>query len=517
MNNTEINKYDRQLRLWASTGQYNLENSHICLINGTATGSEILKNMVLPGIGKFTLIDDVIVDDSCLLGNFFLSKSNLGQFRAESICKKLVELNNDVKGRALCQPIDKVIEKNPQSWWDQFNVVIVSDNIPNLSGLIDILWQRQVPLLLVNTLGYYGSVNLIANEVTVIETHDPLKLYDLRIDKPWAELQQYVDSIDLDTLDEVDHAHVPYIVIYIKAMNHWKDDHNGMPPTSYTDKKEFKTYIEDMANNKFKEENFTEALNTIHRALQSTKIPPSIHHLFQSSILTDLSSKTPIFWIYVQALKQFVEISGTLPLSGNLPDMVSDTAGYIKIQTLYREKAAKDLEIFSRQVKQILDSLGRPESDATEESMKSFCKNSQLLYVTVGSKETVSESLIRDLFASSDDNDNDSCNMLAIYFSIYTYNKYVEIHKKPPKIDNFDSFIDLFVSEFHIKQLLTPNILSTFREALIHNTRSYHNMNSLMGGIVSQEVLKLTTGQYTPLDNLFVFDGIRSMSSKWKI
>jgi amyloid beta precursor protein binding protein 1 len=315
----------------------------------------------------------------------------------------------------------------------------------------------------------------------------------------------------------VDHAHVPYIVIYIKAMNHWKDDHNGMPPTSYTDKKEFKTYIEDMANNKFKEENFTEALNTIHRALQSTKIPPSIHHLFQSSILTDLSSKTPIFWIYVQALKQFVEISGTLPLSGNLPDMVSDTAGYIKIQTLYREKAAKDLEIFSRQVKQILDSLGRPESDATEESMKSFCKNSQLLYVTVGSKETVSESLIRDLFASSDDNDNDSCNMLAIYFSIYTYNKYVEIHKKPPKIDNFDSFIDLFVSEFHIKQLLTPNILSTFREALIHNTRSYHNMNSLMGGIVSQEVLKLTTGQYTPLDNLFVFDGIRSMSSKWKI
>ena len=32
-----------------------------------------------------------------------------------------------------------------------------------------------------------------------------------------------------------------------------------------------------------------------------------------------------------------------------------------------------------------------------------------------------------------------------------------------------------------------------------------------MGGIVSQEVLKSTTAQYIPLDNLFVFDGIHSL------
>ena len=40
-----------------------------------------------------------------------------------------------------------------------------------------------------------------------------------------------------------------------------------------------------------------------------------------------------------------------------------------------------------------------------------------------------------------------------------------------------------------------------------------------MGGIVSQEVLKSTTAQYIPLDNLFVFDGIHSKSenSKFKI
>lgn len=43
-------KYDRQLRLWAANGQEALEKSRICLINGTATGAETLKNLVLPGL-----------------------------------------------------------------------------------------------------------------------------------------------------------------------------------------------------------------------------------------------------------------------------------------------------------------------------------------------------------------------------------------------------------------------------------------------------------------------------------
>lgn len=36
-------------RLWGDHGQETLENAHVCLINATATGTEILKNLVLPG------------------------------------------------------------------------------------------------------------------------------------------------------------------------------------------------------------------------------------------------------------------------------------------------------------------------------------------------------------------------------------------------------------------------------------------------------------------------------------
>lgn len=40
-------------RLWGDHGQEALENAHVCLINATATGTEILKNLVLPGKNVF--------------------------------------------------------------------------------------------------------------------------------------------------------------------------------------------------------------------------------------------------------------------------------------------------------------------------------------------------------------------------------------------------------------------------------------------------------------------------------
>lgn len=50
-------------RLWNDHGQSLLEAAHICLINANALGTEILKSLVLPGIGAFTIIDGNKVTD----------------------------------------------------------------------------------------------------------------------------------------------------------------------------------------------------------------------------------------------------------------------------------------------------------------------------------------------------------------------------------------------------------------------------------------------------------------------
>ena len=103
-------KYDRQLRLWAATGQQALEDSRVLLVNSdgpldsTSTGVtgvvgvEALKNLVLPGIGGFSIVDPAIVTESDLGVNFFLEQESLGKSRADETCRLLRELNPDVQG-----------------------------------------------------------------------------------------------------------------------------------------------------------------------------------------------------------------------------------------------------------------------------------------------------------------------------------------------------------------------------------------------------------------------------------
>jgi amyloid beta precursor protein binding protein 1 len=93
-------KYDRQLRLWAASGQAALEDSHVLLVNAGAgvVGVEILKNLVLPGIGAFTVLDEETVTDADLGVNFFLDQESRGKSRAQETCRCLRELNPDVEG-----------------------------------------------------------------------------------------------------------------------------------------------------------------------------------------------------------------------------------------------------------------------------------------------------------------------------------------------------------------------------------------------------------------------------------
>lgn len=96
-------KYDRQLRLWAASGQAALENAAVLLLNSGSgvVGVETLKNLILPGVGSFTIVDEINVSEFDLGVNFFLEESSLGRWRAEETRKFLQELNPEVKISAL--------------------------------------------------------------------------------------------------------------------------------------------------------------------------------------------------------------------------------------------------------------------------------------------------------------------------------------------------------------------------------------------------------------------------------
>ena len=67
-------RYDRQLRLWGDHGQLALERARVCVINATATATEVLKALVLPGVGHFTIVDGHKISGEDVGNNFFLDK-----------------------------------------------------------------------------------------------------------------------------------------------------------------------------------------------------------------------------------------------------------------------------------------------------------------------------------------------------------------------------------------------------------------------------------------------------------
>lgn len=73
------------------------------LLNAGAgvVGIETLKNLILPGIGTLTIVDEKIVSECDLGVNFFLAEESLGRSRAEESSKYLQELNPDVNVHAV--------------------------------------------------------------------------------------------------------------------------------------------------------------------------------------------------------------------------------------------------------------------------------------------------------------------------------------------------------------------------------------------------------------------------------
>ena len=120
-------KYDRQLRLWAASGQQALERTHIVLINNGAgvVGIETLKNLVLPGIESFTIFDQDVVKEEDLGVNFFLSEESLGRSRAGECCRYLKELNPEVKGHFESQVSRLLRRGSHRSFYSQNSLRVI--------------------------------------------------------------------------------------------------------------------------------------------------------------------------------------------------------------------------------------------------------------------------------------------------------------------------------------------------------------------------------------------------------
>ena len=262
-------RYDRGMRLWGADGQKALEDAHVCLCGATAAGTEALKNLVLPGIGRITVVDGGVVDEGDLGRNFFVSHEALGQPRAKVVAELLLEMNPaNVKAETIDANPEQLFADRPAFLRDENVHCVIACGLPDsaIQTISEQCTTHNVHLCVLETNGLIGLLTLQAGGVhTVIEGYPDAEVPDLRVVNPFPELKSYFDSVDVEALtDSHEHSHVPWVVFAHKATLRWQAQQKGVAfepqtaarsveceaisvvPTEYKQRKQIKEVLQGM-------------------------------------------------------------------------------------------------------------------------------------------------------------------------------------------------------------------------------------------------------------------------------
>ncbi|EKD21694.1 ThiF family protein [Drepanopeziza brunnea f. sp. 'multigermtubi' MB_m1] len=519
-------KYDRQLRLWAAAGQQALEDAHLLLLNSGAgtVGVETLKNLVLPGIGKFTIADSAVVGEADLGVNFFLDQDSLGKSRAASCAQLLQELNPDVKGDYFTSTNDLPFDAE-----QKYTLIMYTNPIkPETLELVQkYALEHKVPLVVIQSAGFYSYFQtVLPGSFPIVDTHpDSTATTDLRLLTPWAELSAFVEILtkDLENQPAHEHGHIPYIVLLLYFLAKWKEEHGSFPST-YKEKTAFRKVVSDATrtnNPEGGEENFEEAVSAVLKTVSAPSLSSAVKEVFEYKP-NEVESKSS-FWIIAAAIKRFYEEHKELPLPGSVPDMKAQSTVYVKLQNIYKAKARQDVA----EVLAIVRGLpGGEEVDAAE--VESFCKNAafiKLIYGTevgrvnlqdIASKYLSSKLLVptNDCIEREFENDENAeitmmpLSLLPIYLSLTA-----TAHAPSATSSQILATIDKTIPDAS----LNPRVVEIAQEVARAKGGELHNISALTGGMVAQEVIKIITKQYIPIDNTCIFDGITSRTQVLRI
>ncbi|CAN6908837.1 unnamed protein product [Brassica oleracea] len=393
--------------------------------------------------------------------------------------------------------VSTFIEENPDSlistnpfFFSQFTLVIalrytllVEDSTVKLDRICR---EANDKLVFARSYGLSGFVRVSVKEHTVIDSKPDHFLDDLRLNNPWPELKSFVETIDLNVSDPVAHKHIPYVVILVKMADEWAQSHSANLPSTREEKKEFKDLVKSKMIS-MDEENYKEAIEAAFKVFAPRGISSEIQQICNDTC-AELSSNSSDFWVMVAALKEFIsnEGDGEAPLEGSIPDMTSST-----------EKSVRDLS-----------SISKP-------TIKSFCKNARKLKVCryrmvedEFSNPCVTE--IQKCLA-----DEDYSGAMGFYVLLRAVDRITANYNKFP--GQFDGGMDEDISRLKTTALSLLADLgcngSVLPDDLINEMCRFgaselHVVAAFLGGIASQEVIKLVTKQFVPMLGTYIFNGI---------
>lgn len=286
----------------------------------------------------------------------------------------------------------------------------------------------------------------------------------------------------------------------------WKEKH-GSYPLSYKEKTEFRTTVSNGTrrnNAEGGEENFDEAVAAVLKNISIRDLNSSVKEVFEYTPTEEESESD--FWIIADAVKRFYEKHNDLPLPGSVPDMKAQSNIYVQLQNIYKAKARQD-------VQEVLETIrAHPRGKEIKvEDVEVFCKNAAFIKLIRGSDPI---SNLQKIAKSESENDENApftmmpLSNLPIYLALRS-TSHVPLASSCEILAQIDREIPNSSSN--------PRIRKVAEEVARAKGGELHNISSLTGGMVAQEIIKIITKQYVPIDNTCIFDGITSRAQVLRI
>jgi len=502
-------------------------------MNAGPVGTETLKNLILPAIGSFTVVDGATVTAEDLGNNFFVEPSDLGEPRAQVTMKHLLELNDDVKGDCVTEDATALIASERITEFVKGYTIIIATQLcdDDSLALAKVCWECNVPLFVVKVNGMVGTLRTQVCEHTVIESKPEPERMDLRLTTPFPELAKLAAtrSTELEAMDNEHHAHVPWVLIVIQLVQQFREANDGKAP-AFRDRSFFVEAIKKLQRNP-DEENFKQAIANLRLALMPANqhIPDEVREVLGDDKAAVTDQNTNDFWVLARAVREFVacaeEGNGLLPLPGKIPDMVSDNESYIQLQRVYLAKAEADLQAISTRVARILEAVGKPATSISAGDIKLFCRNvGHLRCLRIRSIEeeraAVSPAVAEMLAEASGESSN------AIWYIIMrAADNFSKTHGRAPGAADGDYAGDVEPLKEAALEVAKDVGLEdavagwkredcSFDDLVTEYCRfggsELHGLCAVMGGIISQEALKVITQQFMPMESWIAFNGMSS-------
>lgn len=160
----EHRRYTRQMMLIGDAGQERLKKSHIFIAGAGGLGSPVSIYLAVAGVGKITLADMDIVDQTNLNRQILHYDRDIGRKKTASAEEKLHKINPDVRVKITDTAID---ESNAEKLVGKADgIVDAMDNYPTRYILNDVAIKKEIPLFHGAIRGFYGQAATIIPEKT---------------------------------------------------------------------------------------------------------------------------------------------------------------------------------------------------------------------------------------------------------------------------------------------------------------------------------------------------------------